>query len=444
MKLVKFRISDGIAIVALASGPVNALTHPVREALADVFNRIANRDDVRAVSLTGEGVTFSAGSDLRDVSDVSKSPTLYDICEQVENCAVPVVAGLHGSVLSGGFELAMACHFRIASPDAHLAMPEVTLGMIPTGGATQRLPRLAGLGIAMDMLIQGKPIGAEAAKKASLIDGVINGNVQAGTIRFAQAIAEAGKPVRRTCDLPVKPDGRSYFAAIKTRRAVAASSPLIAPKAILDALEAAAMMPFDIGLSFEQGRAEDVLADPQSAALRRLFTVERRLPDSLIARDAQTRKRVLGPTGQNVVERLKRALETAQTAMQQAGISEISIQNAMASFGLTSPVDGESGLGNGAVADQVLGALVAEGGRIIQDGLVNRAAELDAVAVFGLGFSRWLGGPIQVAQKRGLLHLRNQMRDWQQLSPVWAVPPMMEEAVKYASGFDGLVLKRAS
>ena len=439
MKLVKYRVADGIAIVALASGPVNATTQALRAALSDVFDRISRRDDIIAVALTGEGVTFSAGNDFRSPEDAAKAPVLSDLCNQIENCSVPVVAGLHGSVLSGGFEIAMACHYRIAAPAVHFALPEVTLGTVSSAGATQRLPRLAGLGIAMDMLLQGKPIGAEAAKANHLIDGVINGNVQAATIRFAQAIAAAGKPVRRTKDMPVKPDGRAYFAAIKTRRAVADSSPLIAPKAIVDSLEAAAMMPFDIGLAFEQGRAEDVQSDPQFVALRRLFLAERRISERLIYRDAEARKKLLGADGETIVARMKTALKTAQDAMLHSGTSQQDIENGLAYFGLGSA----GSAAKPAVGDQLLGALVAEGARLIHDGVAERAAEIDVVAVFGLGFNRWMGGPMQAAQSAGLLHLRNQMREWSANSPVWAVPPLMEEAVKYASGFDGLVLKRA-
>ncbi len=448
MKLVKYRVKDGLALVALASPPVNVLSKDMREQLSEVFHQISQNPNIKAVALTGEGVTFSAGSDLRDLEHLDDAPSLRDVCLQVENCSVPVVVGLHGMVMSGGLELALACHYRIANNGTRFAMPEVTLGLTPMAGATQRLPRVVGIGPSIEMLVLGRQVDVEGAKKLGLIDGVVSGDdsvIRSAAFRFAGALVEQGKPVRKSSERHHHLGDRNYFKALHDRSALMADSPLNAPRWIVEDLEAAGMMPFDIGLNYEADRWERALGDPQSRALRRLFAAERRIPDNLIHKDKTTNRKSLGPQGTEIVKRMQRAQIVACETMASNGIEKADIDQALIEMGLT---DGyfETG-GHGAVPERtadararLIAAMTGEGVRCLRDRLCDRAASVDAVVVFGMGYSRWLGGPMHSAGQEpgGLLHLRNQMREWSKLSPVWSVPSGMDEAVKYAGGLDVL------
>ena len=149
---VRFRVKDNIAIIALASPPANALSLTVRQAISDVLDKIDARDDVKAAMLFGDGPSFSAGIDIREYGDAGQKPTIGDLCNRIENMRVPVVVGLHGVVMGGGLELALAAHYRLIERNSRIGMPEVTLGLLPSGGATQRLPRLAGAETALKIL----------------------------------------------------------------------------------------------------------------------------------------------------------------------------------------------------------------------------------------------------------------------------------------------------
>lgn len=441
--LVKFRMRDGIAVIVLAAPPVNALTLALRVEFDRLLDQLAVRDDVMAVSITGEGDTFCAGVDVRQMDKLDDAPSLRTICQKIENLPVPVIVGLRGMVLSGGVELALAAHYRLAEADCKLAMPDASLGLLSPAGATQRLPRLIGAAGALDFMMNGKPVTAEQAKLSGLIDGIVTGGIRAATLQFAEHLITNASPLRPVRDMTKGLRDPKYFDAIALARKAAERDPLRVKWLYVDAVEAAAMLPFDVGLEFEEERWQQSLADPQSAALRRLFAAEHQMPADMVTRDPETRRRVLGPKAQDILKRLRRSQVIAAEMMFAMGRSKGAIDAAMIDYGLAkghfdaepervSPQDRTE------IIERVIGAIAGEGARILQDGLARRAADIDAVAVIGMGFPRWHSGPMHAAREIGVVQLREKMRDWQVESPVWTVPRMMDEAAKYLMGFDAI------
>lgn len=173
--------NDGVAIITLINPPVNALAIPIVAGLKDKFEEAASRNDVEAIVLTGKGGRFSGGFDinvfqkLHETGDVSMMPdvSVELVVNLIEDCKKPVVAAVEGLALGGGLELAMGCHARIAAPKTQLGLPELTLGVIPGFGGTQRLPRLVGLSKAIEMMLLSKSITSEEGWKLGLIDAVV-------------------------------------------------------------------------------------------------------------------------------------------------------------------------------------------------------------------------------------------------------------------------------
>ena len=160
---VSVAIEKGLAIVTIDNPPVNALSHAVRAGLMDVIRQIDADDSVSAAVLACAGRTFVAGADIREFGKPPEPPHLPDVIEAIEASRVPWVAAIHGTALGGGMELALGCSGRIVDAKAKLGLPEVNLGLIPGYAATQRLPRLLGLGNALYLLLSGEMITAEEA-----------------------------------------------------------------------------------------------------------------------------------------------------------------------------------------------------------------------------------------------------------------------------------------
>lgn len=173
--------NDGVAIITLINPPVNALAIPIVAGLKDKFEEATSRDDVKAIVLTGNGGRFSGGFDINvfqkvhGAGDVSLMPdvSVELVVNLIEDCKKPIVAAVEGLALGGGLELAMGCHARIAAPKTQLGLPELTLGVIPGFGGTQRLPRLVGLSKAIEMMLLSKSITSEEGWKLGLIDAVV-------------------------------------------------------------------------------------------------------------------------------------------------------------------------------------------------------------------------------------------------------------------------------
>jgi 3-hydroxyacyl-CoA dehydrogenase len=250
---VRIRFENDIAVITADNPPVNALSHPVRAGLQAAF-REAREARCKAIVLNCAGRTFFAGADISEFGKPPADPWLPAVLGVIESSDAPVIAAIHGTALGGGLETAMACHYRIATSDAKLGLPEVLLGLLPGAGGTQWAPRLLGVEAALDLMISGKPIGAGKAKTAGLVDRIAEGALEAAALSWAAELIEAGAGPRRTSDLPVRsdqlPDG--FFEA--TRAAVAKKTRgLPAPQRIIDCVEDATRL--DIGTA--QARERD-------------------------------------------------------------------------------------------------------------------------------------------------------------------------------------------
>ena len=166
--IVSLTKEGSIGVVTLNSPPVNALSQDVRKGLLNAFSQADKDDSIKAVILMGHDKTFSAGADISEFGKTSLEPLLPYVCQTIESTSKPVIAAIKGVALGGGFELAMASHYRLATSSAKVGLPEVHLGLIPGAGGTQRLPRIVGAKLSLEMITSGKPISAKKAKKRAL------------------------------------------------------------------------------------------------------------------------------------------------------------------------------------------------------------------------------------------------------------------------------------
>ncbi|UNK43610.1 3-hydroxyacyl-CoA dehydrogenase NAD-binding domain-containing protein [Luteimonas sp. S4-F44] len=272
---------DACVVLEFSSPPVNALGRELAEALARDIVNVGSEPGTRAIVLTGAGRLFCAGA---DVAELGRQPgpaaAIRALIETVEASPVPVVAAIHGLAYGGGLELALACHARVATPDARFAFPEVTLGLLPGAGGTQRTPRLTGVAAALSLLMDGKPIAADRALAIGLIDAIADGDLRLCAAGYARTLGEEWGRVR---DRSVPLDG-AKAAIASAREAAGRRRDGGAAAAIVDCVEAAIAHTFDAGLAFERRLFETLLADPASRGLRHVFLAERaaaRLPAPL-------------------------------------------------------------------------------------------------------------------------------------------------------------------
>ncbi len=268
--------TEGIAVLTIDNPPANALSQPVRAELLSAVSETDADPAVRAIVLAARGKSFAASADLRDVGR-EEAPLLGDVARVIENAQTPVVAALHGVVAGGGLELALAAHYRIADRRAVFAFPEVSLGLCPSAGATQRLPRLVGPRGAAEVLVTGKRIDAATAEKAGLVDEIAEGPLPVYTLKQVLRRLGPGLPPRPTMELgdrmtPAKP----LLDALRVRREKVADLPVPAAAAILDCVEASLLLPQEAGLAFEKAAYEDLAGSSQARALIGAFVAERR------------------------------------------------------------------------------------------------------------------------------------------------------------------------
>src|SRR5499427_2727087 len=193
---VDLRRDGEIAVITADNPPVNALKHEVRAGLAEGLKHARKDTGVKAVVIACAGRTFFAGADITEFGKPPQAPSLHDVIAAIEAMPKPVVAALHGTALGGGFELALACHFRVAVPGARVGLPEVKLGLLPGAGGTQRLPRLIGPEKALKMIVSGDPIGAGEALADGVVDQIVDGDPIAGAVGFARRVVTENRPLR--------------------------------------------------------------------------------------------------------------------------------------------------------------------------------------------------------------------------------------------------------
>ncbi|MGA2601983.1 MAG: 3-hydroxyacyl-CoA dehydrogenase NAD-binding domain-containing protein [Bryobacteraceae bacterium] len=291
-ELVLTSLDGDIGVITINNPPVNALSPGVPEGIEAGIEQFENDNSVKAIVIVGGGRTFIAGADIREFGKLTaggnkeRGPGLNPILDRLEASTKPVIAAIHGAALGGGLETAMACHYRVAVAAAQIGQPEVKLGIIPGAGGTQRLPRLAGIAKAVEMCAGGDPIGAADAQRHGIIDKIISGDLLAGAIKFIHDLESRGElEPRRTRDrdakLGTQEENAPIFAAAR-ETAKKKQRNLIAPQAAIDAVEAAASLPFDEGVRRESALFQECLFSEQSKALIHVFFGERevaKIPD---------------------------------------------------------------------------------------------------------------------------------------------------------------------
>jgi 3-hydroxyacyl-CoA dehydrogenase len=275
MSPVRVDVSESVAVVQVDAPPVNGLGHAVRRGLVEALDALEARSDVQAIVLIGTARAFSGGADITEFNTpaATASPVLPEVIARLEACRLPVVAALSGVCLGGGLELALGCHFRVALPDARLGLPEVKLGLLPGAGGTQRLPRLVGVERALEMILSGAQVLAHVLE-GSVVDALVTGDLLEGARAFAARLVREQRALVKVSARPVPSFAPEVFGRMRSE--LGRSSPgQLAPARCVDAVEAATRGDFAEGVKVERRCFEELVAGPQSRALRYLFRAER-------------------------------------------------------------------------------------------------------------------------------------------------------------------------
>ena len=281
----EYQVNGSVAVITLANPPVNGLGLATRTAAVAGIRQALADDAIKAIVITGAGKAFSGGADIKEFNSPKAltEPTLHTLINVVEQSTKPVVAAIHSVCMGGGLELALGCNYRVASPGAQMALPEVKLGILPGAGGTQRLPRVLGLEMALNMIVSGTPVASEKLAGTALFDEVTApgaGLLQAA-VAFAELIADA-RPLPKVRERKVDYPNHEAFLQFSRNTVQAMAGPFPAPLKCVEAVAAAVTMKFDDGLKFERELFMQLVQSPESKALRHAFFAERvasKVPD---------------------------------------------------------------------------------------------------------------------------------------------------------------------
>lgn len=277
---VDYEVIEGVAIVTLNQPPVNAQGYGVRVGMQDAVNRAAVDPEVEAIIITGNGDVFCGGADIAEFStgEFLQDPHLPSVCEHMEEVPKLIVAAVNGAALGGGLEVALIGDYRIAVSSAQMGLPEVTLGLIPGAGGTQRLPRRIPPRTALEAIVNGKPFKAQQAADIGLVDRVIDGDqdLRQAAVAYVRELLQQQAPLRRCPALEptageLTPEWVQEFRSSIARK----TRGFLAPEQCIRAVEAAVTLPFKEGLALEWQLFQECLNSPQHRAQRHLFFAER-------------------------------------------------------------------------------------------------------------------------------------------------------------------------
>ncbi len=281
---VSYAKEGPIAILTIDNPPVNALSVAVRQGLLDALHRALADSAVAAIVLIGKGSAFIAGADIREFGKPPQPPRLTAVIDEIEASAKPVIAAIGGVALGGGLEVALGCHFRIGSPRAQAGLPEVKIGIVPGAGGIERLPRLIGIEPALKMMVSGDPVRAPKARELGILDAVVEGDLLAEAVAYAQRIVAEKTPICRLNQMPVPGadgDWRKLLAAQRTA-ANKQNRGQISPQRVIDCVENAITLPFDKAMAETIRTINELIPSEQAKALRYAFFAEReagKVPD---------------------------------------------------------------------------------------------------------------------------------------------------------------------
>ena len=262
-----------VLVIISNNPPVNALGAAVREGLEAGIKQAEGDATIKAVVIRCDGRTFFAGADITEFGKPMKGPGLGVVIDMIEALDKPVVAAIHGTALGGGCEVTLGCHYRIAVPSAKIGTPEVKLGLLPGAGGTQRIPRIAGVKLALEMTAIGDPIAAKKAQEAGLIDRLAGeDSLEADAIAFANEIADK-RPLPRASEKTATADPEAVEAFKKANARKFRG--FDAPAANIRCVEASTHGTFAEGIAVEREEFMKLMMGTQSAAQRYMFFAER-------------------------------------------------------------------------------------------------------------------------------------------------------------------------
>ncbi len=278
--MVNYEIKQSIAVLTMSSPPVNALGKALRIDLVNQLQRAFNDHQAKAILLISDQPLFSAGADIEEFATgrLWDEPDLHFLIDLIENSEKPVVSSIHGFAMGGAFEIALACDYRIASQGAKMGLPEIKIGVFPGAGGTQRLPRIAGLRVAVEMILSGNPIDTERALACGLLDRVIDGtaNLLELSISYVSELLETQAPLRKCKDRQVNmndiPD--NYFSDIHESMATKFKGH-VAHEFCLNSIELSTQLPLINAIQQDKLSFAKILETPQARALNHLFFAER-------------------------------------------------------------------------------------------------------------------------------------------------------------------------
>lgn len=278
---IKVERRDGIVLVSICAPPVNALSAAVRTGLLEALRNADGDSEVRGVVIGGAGTCFSAGADIAEFRTPSGG-SMFSGCDPAEITAFidrmkkPVVAAIHGAALGGGLELALGCHYRVASPDAKLGLPEISLGLLPGAGGTQRLTRLIGVEPALKMMLSGDAVNASEALVSGLIDKIADIDVVEASIgQIRLATEHGGRPRRARDKIAVFSDETAGALDLARKASAKRRAHAKAARAIICCVEAAGNARFDEAIRLEREQFIDCNASHEAAALQHAFFAQR-------------------------------------------------------------------------------------------------------------------------------------------------------------------------
>ena len=275
-EVVSIAQQGAIAVITICNPPVNVISAEVRAGLEEALNRLQAMTQARAVVLTAEGSTFCSGADIGEFAGPPKEAEYRDLFRRLEQFPLPIVAALHGTVLGGGLEIALACHYRIAAPGTRLGLPELTLGIIPGAGGTQRMPRLIGVEKTLELLFSGRPVDAAQALELGFVDRLGERPLMEAAVAYARELVAEGKGPRRTCDAEVDPASATPEIITRLQEQAKRQFPhRVAPFSAIEAVTASLTQPFEEGLLLEERIANRSKATVEARALIHVFFAER-------------------------------------------------------------------------------------------------------------------------------------------------------------------------
>lgn len=279
----EYQVNGAVAVITLNNPPVNGLGLATRSALVAGVQKALADDAVKAIIITGAGKAFSGGADIKEFNSPKAlaEPTLHTVINVVENSTKPVIAAIHTVCMGGGLELSLGCNYRVASPGAQIALPEVKLGILPGAGGTQRLPRVLGLEQALNMIVSGSAVPSEKLGKTALFDEIIDGDLLHGALAFANRVADI-RPLPKVRDIKIDYPNYEAFLQFSRNTVKAMAGPFPAPLKCVEAVAAAVTKKFDEGIQFERSLFIELVQTTESKALRHAFFGERaasKIPD---------------------------------------------------------------------------------------------------------------------------------------------------------------------